>query len=214
MNAKLILLAALLLPAGCSHLYYRAMEAVGIEKREILVDRVEDARDDQQEAKEQFKTTLERFKELTGFEGGELEEFYDRLADEYEECEDQAENVRDRISAVESTAEALFEEWEDEIEEIGNPDYQRRSRAMLRDTQARSQELLAVMRQAEGSMVPVLAAFKDQVLFLKHNLNAQAIAHLQGVSVEIEQDVDKLVSEMEAAITEADRFLETMENSE
>ena len=213
MIIKLFALALPLVMAGCSDAYYETLELVGIEKRHVLVDRVEGARDDQQEAKEQFKTALERFKELTGFDGGDLEEVYEDLLEEYEECEEKAHDVRSRIESIESTCEALFDEWEDEIEEIAKSEYQSRSRSMLDDTRHRSERLLAVMRKAERTMDPVLQAFKDQVLFLKHNLNTQAIAHLQGVSVEIEQDVETLISEMEAAIAQADRFLESMATS-
>ena len=37
----------LLISGGCSSAYYRTLEGLGIEKRDILVDRVEDARDAQ-----------------------------------------------------------------------------------------------------------------------------------------------------------------------
>jgi hypothetical protein len=59
-------------------------------------------------------------------------------------------------------------------------------------------------------MNPVLAAFKDQVLFLKHNLNAQAIASLGSTATQIEGDVARLIKEMEASIGEADDFIKQM----
>jgi hypothetical protein len=59
-------------------------------------------------------------------------------------------------------------------------------------------------------MAPVLAAFKDTVLVLKHDLNAQAVASLQGTVVEIERDVEALIDDMEASIAEADRFVAGM----
>jgi hypothetical protein len=60
---QLILIAVFLVPffGGCSKAYYGAMEKVGIHKRDILVDRVEGARDAQSEAQEQFKSALEQF---------------------------------------------------------------------------------------------------------------------------------------------------------
>ncbi|MBW6453735.1 MAG: DUF2959 domain-containing protein, partial [Methyloprofundus sp.] len=54
-------------------MYYSGLEKIGIPKREIMVHRVEKARDTQQDAKEQFKTTLEQFSALTQFNGGDLE---------------------------------------------------------------------------------------------------------------------------------------------
>lgn len=44
------------------------------------------------------------------------------------------------------------------------------------------------MHDAEDRMEPVLQAFEDQVLYLKHNLNAQAIGALENELATIRQD--------------------------
>ena len=62
-----VLLASL---AGCTRAYYKTMSTLGKQKRDILISRVKDARKDQQDAKEQIKSTMESFQELTGFQGG------------------------------------------------------------------------------------------------------------------------------------------------
>jgi hypothetical protein len=59
-------------------------------------------------------------------------------------------------------------------------------------------------------MTPVLSAFKDQVLFLKHNLNARAVASLSDTVKGIEGDVGRLIAEMNASIAEANQFIEQM----
>lgn len=207
------LCAVLLTTASCSSMYYGFMESFGVEKRHIMVDRVEEARDDQEEAKEQFKTTLERFKELTGADGGDLESTYNALAKDYERCVADAETVSDRIESIEDVAEDMFEEWRDEIQQISNANYQRTSEDLLEETQDRYVKMLAAMKSAEAKMAPVLQAFKDQVLFLKHNLNAQFIAQLQDTVLQIEGDVDSLIADMERSITEADEFIDGMNAS-
>ncbi|MDA9909938.1 DUF2959 domain-containing protein, partial [Gammaproteobacteria bacterium] len=60
-------------------------------------------------------------------------------------------------------------------------------------------------------MDPVINAFHDQVLFLKHNLNSRAIASLRSELVTIEGDISQLISDMEASIAESNRFLTEME---
>jgi gas vesicle protein len=204
----LVLLAATL---GCSTAYYAAMEQVGREKRHILADRVEAGRDDQQEAQEQFLTTYERFKEASGFDGGDLEDFYTSLNRDFERSEARAEDVRARIRSIEDVAGDLFAEWEAEIDQISSADLRRRSAANLRETQGRYETLIAAMQRASASMDPVLTAFRDQVLFLKHNLNAAAIASLEGNAREIRGDVDALIRNMEKSIAEADAFIATLE---
>ncbi len=196
--------------AACSSAYYKTLESFGIEKRDILADRVEAGRDAQQEAGEQFKTTLEAFKAATGFQGGKLEDTYKQLDDEYQGCVARAEDVTERIESIESVATDLFSEWKAEIGEISSTELRSSSQALLTQTKDRYADLLSAMKKAESRMPPVLTAFKDQVLFLKHNLNAQAIAALQNNVAGIEKDVTRLVTDMEASIAEADAFIKTL----
>jgi len=206
-TAPLLLVLGL---ASCRSAYYGTMEAFGHPKREILVDRVEEARDQQQEAKEQFQTALERFQELTGHTGGELEELYTKLKDEYEDCQSEADDVSEHIDSVEDVSDALFEEWEAELKQYSDDDLREQSATKLAETKTRCRELVAVMRKAEKAMKPVLSAFGDRVLFLKHNLNAQAIASLKGHAKSLEADIHKLVTQMESAIREANEFIDAM----
>jgi len=175
--------------ASCESAYYKTMEAFGVHKRKILVDRVGDARDQQEEAKKQFQTTLARFKELTGFQGGDLESLYEKLNKEYERCDSEAQAVGARIDKVDDVADAMFAEWKKELGEYTDQDLRKQSAAKLKETESRCNQLLATMRRAEKAMHPVLAAFKDRVLFLKHNLNAQAIASLKGETSKIQDEI-------------------------
>lgn len=200
--------ALLLVMAACSSTYYRALEAVGIEKRDILADRVEDAREAQGKARDQFTSALDEYRDVVQVEGGDLEDIYDRLNAEYERSVTRAEAVSERIDSVERVAEDLFEEWQDEIDAYTDPELARRSRALLSGTQADYRDLLAAMRQAEQTMDPVLALFNDQVMFLRHNLNARAIASLQDELLVLEEATETLVRDMERAITEATNFIE------
>jgi hypothetical protein len=202
---------ALAAATACSSMYYGALERIGIQKRHILADRIEDGREAQQDAQEQFQDAFERFKTATSFEGGDLEDTYRALAAELEDSEARATDVRERIASIEEVAGDLFEEWEAEIAQISRADLRQKSSAQLRQTKARYAKLLAAMRKAERKMDPVLVAFRDQVLYLKHNLNAKAIASLERQASGIQSDVDALVRDLSASIREADAFLATLE---
>lgn len=196
--------------AACSSAYYATMEKVGIEKRDILVDRVEDARDAQDEASEQFASALDQFRSVVNFDGGDLEDVYDRLNSEYERSRGDAENVSERIDEVEDVAEDLFDEWQAELAEFSRADLRRNSESLLKDTRRRYQQMMSAMRRAEKSMNPVLEAFQDQVLALKHNLNARAIGALRNELDSIERETARLIQEMQKAIAEADSFIQSM----
>jgi len=202
---------SLLTLSGCETMYFKSMEKVGIHKRDILVDRVEEARDAQTEGKEQFRSALEEFSHVVNFKGGDLEKTYNTLNDEYEDAEEAAQEVKDRINAVESVAEALFSEWRDEITQYSSAKLKRSSETRLRNTRKKYRQMLATMRKAESKMQPVLSAFKDQVLYLKHNLNARAITSLQQEFGSIKTNIAVLIKEMEKSINEAEAFIQTME---
>lgn len=207
----LSILLSMLLLSACSSAYYAAMEKVGIHKREIMVDRVVEAKESQQEAQEQFKSALEAMTALINFDGGELEERYEAIEAQYQASKESAEEVSSRIEKIENVAEALFDEWQDEIEEMSNANLKRQSRTKLKQTQSRYKTLIRAMHNAESKMSPVLTALKDNTLFLKHNLNAKAIGALHGEMTSIKQDVAILIKEMNAAIEQSQKFIDMLE---
>jgi len=198
------------LGASCRTAYYGVMEKFGVEKREILVDRVEEGREAQADAKKEFQSALAAFQSVTGFRGGDLEAVYSKLNGHYEDCSERVDEVKGRIDSIETVAEDLFTEWKKELGEMHDPKLRSQSETTLADTRARYAQLLAAMKKAAAKMGPVLTSLHDHVLFLKHNLNAQAIASLSGNLGTIESDVAGLVREMEASIAEADAFLKQM----
>ena len=207
-----VLAAALLglVLGGCQSAVYKAYETFGVEKRDLLVKRVSAAREAQTDAREQFSTALDRFRALVNVEEGELEERYDDLNSEYERSAARAEEVRERVDAVEKVSEDLFDEWNRELGEYSDPKLRRDSERLLRDTQRRYTSLMTAMRRAESTMDPVLRAFNDQVLSLKHNLNARAIGSLRTELASIEKQTAALVEDMDRAIAEANEFIRNM----
>ena len=196
--------------SGCQKAYYSTMEAFGKHKRDILVDRVADARDAQNEAKEQFASALEEFSATLNVEGGNLKKQYDTLKSAYDASAGKAKAVSSRIADVKKVAIALFKEWESEIDQYASDTLRQSSKQQLKQTRAQYDKLIAAMERAESKIQPVLTALHDQVLYLKHNLNAQAIASLQNELVSVENNVATLIAEMEKAIAEANAFISTM----
>ncbi len=195
---------------GCSTMYYGAMEKMGVPKREIMVDRVKGAQKSQVETKVVFSNALEQFKSVVNIKGGELEAKYKKLGAALDKSEGAAREVRDRIASVESVSDALFKEWKSELKQYSNPELRRASEAQLKNAQTRYKSLIGAMKKAESRLEPALQPLRDQVLFLKHNLNAKAIGSLSDEVVSIQTKVDDLVRDMEAAIREADAFIATL----
>jgi chromosome segregation ATPase len=209
--ATLLFVVASTSLAGCQSAYYAAAEKVGFAKRDILVSRVESARDSQQDAKEEITDALSEFRKVVVVEGGKLEERYDSLSAQLDDSERAATEVRERISAVEDVAEALFSEWREELGQYSDAALRTKSERQLRATRSRYDQLMTAMRRAESKLEPALRPLRDQVLYLKHNLNAQAIAGLKGEVAQVDAQVGRLVAELDRAIAEADRFIRELE---
>jgi uncharacterized protein YukE len=203
-------MVAVLLVTGCSRAYFGTMEKLGVHKREIMTDRVKKARDTQQKAKQEFTSAMEQFRGVVKVKGGDLEAHYEKLQASLRRSEAIASDVHDRIASVESVADALFREWRGELKQYSSDELRRASERRMNDARVRYDSLLAAMKKAEARIEPVLRPMRDQVLFLKHNLNAQAIGALTAEVASVESKVDDLLRDMETAIREADAFVKTL----
>jgi len=196
---------------GCRTAYYSMWEKLGKHKRDLLRDNIEEAQKEQQEASEEFQDALTRMKELTRFDGGDLEKLYNRLSADYNRCNAAAGRVRKQVREVRTVGDDLFHEWEEEIKQISSGELRRKSRQKLDQTHSKFEDLHRAMTTAAARMEPILTQFHDQVLYLKHNLNAQTVGALRGELRGIEQDVSGLIQDMNRSIAEAQSFIRYMQ---
>src|SRR6202020_961282 len=136
------------------------MKALGQEQRDILVSRVKDSKKDQQQAKEQIKTTMESFQALTGFQGGALEKNYKKLNSEYEKAADSAQKLHNRIDSIDQVSNDLFKEWQKEIDGMENKKLKAQSAGMLKQSRLNEAGYIKSMRQTGGGMTPGISAFR------------------------------------------------------
>jgi small-conductance mechanosensitive channel len=211
LSTIVLALACLLSLTGCTSIYNATMEGVfGYEKRELFKKSVAALQSEQKDAQKEFKDALTRLKELYGFSGGELESVYEKVKSSYERCDGEAKAVHTRIENMEDLAKSMFSEWDKEIQQYSNPSLAATSRDQLRQTKDRYTQLSRTVREAEAAMRPVLGQLKDNVLFLKHNLNASAIGSLQGEAVGIQKQIEQLLTQMNTAIADSDSFIKTL----
>ena len=202
-----VVISAVLVFSGCQSAYYSALEKVGVHKRDIMLDRVEDAQTAQEDAQQQF----DQLSQLINYDGGDLAAQYELVNDQYEDSKSSAEQVESRIMAIENVADALFDEWNSEIDQYSSTSLKQKSQQKLRKTKRNYQSLITSMHRAKDRMTPVLSALKDNSLYLKHNLNAQAIGALQGEYKSIKRDVESLVAEMSKAIKQSQEFINLLQ---
>jgi len=208
---SLILSGALLFFAGCTDEYIDTKETVVVLKRKVLVEQVEAESSAQQEAKTQFTSALAQFLAVAKSPSANLQTTYEKLNSEFKNCEARAKEVRDGISAIDTVAQALFAEWNLELTQYTNPTLRTQSERQLTAMKSRYVNLMGVMEQAATRMNPVIGAFRDQVLFLKHNLNAQAVSAISSTTQDLQQDISRLIVDIEKSIKESDAFIASMQ---
>ncbi len=195
-------------------IYYQSRESLlGHHKRDIVVIQVEQTCNSLINTRDQFEDALEQFKSIVKVTETSLEQRYKLLQRQYDFCKSKSEDVSHRISVIEEVSGSLFKEWEDELEHYSSRSLRSKSRQQLKISKQQYTRLIRTLRKAESRIHPVLSAFKDQVLFLKHNLNAQAIAALQHEFIEIGIDISQLIKVMEITINEASQFVSTLVES-
>ena len=205
-----VLACVVLTATSCRSIYYDAMEKFGYEKRDLLRSAVKAARSEQQDAGKEFKDALAQLQAVYGSSGSNLERTYNKLKGEYDSCEAETKAVKGRIAEMDRVASDLFAEWQKEIGEMGDASLASGSRSRLNETRSRFTTVSGALHSSYDTMPPVLAKLRDHVLFLKHNLNAEAIGSLRGKADIIQGDIQTLLTRMNQAITEADSFVKTL----
>lgn len=195
---------------GCSTVYYKAWEKLGYEKRDLLYSRAEAAKDAQESTTVQFRDALTRLKETYPIQTTELAKTYERVNKSYEQSKSSSERLKSRIDSLHSVARDLFEEWKKEADTIETSSLRTQSIRQLEETKRRYNIMRGELLASYDRTGPVLRKFRDYVLFLKHNLNAQSLSSLAGESERIQKDIESLLDQMDRSIMETEQFLRTL----
>ena len=206
MKTYILLIVSFLPLVACSNVYFSALEKIGIEKRDLMLTRIKATKESQEEAKKEFKNALEQYKSIVKVKHSNLEDTYNKLNSVLEGCEEKAADVKYRVSQVKEVSMALFKEWKNELSEYSDARLREDSEKKLSIAKDHYSKMMASMRIASDKLDPALKPLRDKVLYLKHNLNAQAIDSLDGEVEVIETRVEELIEELSQAIEDADKF--------
>ncbi|MBC97537.1 MAG: DNA repair protein [Halobacteriovoraceae bacterium] len=210
---RIILVAMVLMVSSCSTIYYNTWEFFGREKRDILAAKMEDAADSQEDAKEQFKDSLEVIREQYNFKNDELADVYDELSDDYESFKKRSDDLKNRISRAREVADDLFDEWKDEAYSFTNKSYRRQSLNKRKVTMKKFYETANAMSGIQQKMEKVLSRYHEHVLFLKHNLNAKVIGQLKVEMKNIMGDVENLIKDIQYSQKKTTDFISDLERA-
>ncbi len=207
-----VLLLSLTACGTTQNIKYSVLEKAGIHKRDILVDRIEKTSEAQEETKEDFKTAYDRLSELVDVDDAGLESKYKQLQKAVDVSETRSNQLKSRISSVDSVAQDLFAEWRQELEQYTNVGLRRKSENNLKMTEQRYNTIYRQMENSYARALPVLKVLQDNTLYLKHNLNARAVKGISNEVLSVEDKVSQLILQMEKSISESKQFIDSMGN--
>lgn len=194
--------------AGCSGMYHAAIEQLGWEPQDILVNRVTIARDCQAAARNQFDRLVSLVRDLVTDDSEEAAQRVNALRSAYADAEIRAREVRARVAKVAAAGSAVFDERRRADAAIRDP--AARERAMQRTAQAEARygEMLTTMRQAADATGPALAAVQAALASLGPQPSDDAVGALHGAVADVDATVAALVRDLDQSIAEADAFVQ------
>lgn len=198
--------AVLIALSGCGKAYYKAWEALGKEKRDLLVSEMGKTNSDQQELQNQFKDTLQRIRTEYKFDEGNLGKTYDNLSRDYDRAEAKAKSLRSHIARAKTIASDLFVEWRTEANQMTDADLRNQSLRELEESQARFATTAKLLDESVKRIDPVLKSLHDHVLAIKHALNAKAIGGLEGNLRGFLPQIEQLITNMQQSIDSAREY--------
>jgi hypothetical protein len=195
---------------GCksSPTYVKAMDVVGFEKREMLKERLQEARDSQVEAKQQLQTALYTLRRFESVPAAEVSDFHDDLKGEVDKAKEEIDDLNGDIAAVETVAKEMFTDWEDELASYESAELRQKSAEELRETRRNYSTMIEQLRETQRKLSAVVPALEDQVLYVEHSINAGEKPAESDKLDDVREQISTLIEELEGSIDRTQRFIE------
>ncbi|UZP66610.1 DUF2959 domain-containing protein [Desulfovibrio mangrovi] len=195
---------------GCQKAYYDALEAVGFEKREMLVDRSEELRDTLHLVKTEFGVAFSRLGTIVQPDALAPDQQYEQAQVLYDSCEDRYDELRKGIEKTEDVANALFEDWIEQTTQHPEGSMRAASQKRLDETREAFRTMMRPVRSASDRVPPVLSALEQHVMHLKLNQSPQASENVIAELDRSQTDLQALLDHAQTAIDATNGFIHSM----
>jgi Protein of unknown function (DUF2959) len=172
--------AAAVLPLVCSSCMFGSAPR-GPDQVKALMVTIEDvARESETSQKETVAAVQALQKFAAANFGNDALAAYAELKQAVEHSEQREEALRRSLEPMKAAADTLFQSWTTDLDAFGSPELRQRSKERLENNRARFQAILKTAGSALASYTDINRRLRDHVLFFDHDLNAEALAAVQG----------------------------------
>ena len=199
--------ALALLLIGCqSQPYYKTMEVLGVQKRDLLVDRIDDVRATGVEAQSLLAKLVTTYRETADAPRDNIEGAYDRFEDGFEDARNKIRKMEGDIKTMKRVADDTFAEWESELKLYQDPQLKAESEAELAQRRQEYAALERVFDETGQRLDPVLFSLRDRVLYLNRNQSPETLARMKADAPQVEAELRGAIAELQRSIDAAAAF--------
>jgi Mg2+ and Co2+ transporter CorA len=178
---------------------------------DVLETRIEQYREVQQAALQQFEATGQQLSGWSSHEVTDLQALYAATAQQDDASIEVAIEVSAAINSIEEAAEAAFKEWQIAVDLNSDAQLRAESQKRLGETRQRYADMLQVLRQCEAKTSSVLAALNSNEEYFKDHLDPGEVASRQPQLNALRNDVQSLVYRMNIALDSTEAFINSIE---
>jgi len=155
------------------------------------------------ETKQQLAKTMDVYNALMAEDAKDRKKLYADLKKQMGNTEKRRSQIAEQATSMKSEAEALFRQWAESAAAIENAELRARSEERLEATKTSYAEIDTVGRKAADLYHAFMKDLQDQITFLGHDLNPEAVASLGPEAEELNEKADTLMRRIDDTIRTA-----------
>ncbi len=185
----------------------------GHKRTDEHIEKIERASDEMKDLRKHLDKVFEAYHKTLREGTDKRRSSYNELVKALERCEEKTKELRKRHEEMDKQAEEYFKRWKNSVKDIKNADLEQRSEGRLETTRRRYREVSESWKGMREDYEPVLAELRDQIVYLGHDLNEDAVLSLKEDAAELEELASALFRSMEGFGSTADEYISGLESN-
>jgi hypothetical protein len=154
--------------------------AVGIERVEDLLERIEQVHVESELSKERARDVVAALQSIAAPDfAGDAQEGYAAFANAIRQSQEQGEKLRAAVAPMKETAAEVFDRWAKDLESFASPRMRQRSQLRLEAARERYEAIVSAVEPAQWEYDALNRGVADVGLFLSHDFNSESVAAIE-----------------------------------
>jgi cell division septum initiation protein DivIVA len=178
-----------------------ALAQQGFRQTDRLMSRAENSARAIEDTKGELQRTLEAYNSMFDGSAKNPRRAYQISLRGVERSEKRVGDIQKRLNEMQIEADKYFADWTTSLDAIINQDLRRRSEARRDETRAGYDNIHQAALKAVAEYETFIGNFRDQLMFLGHDLNPSSISSLKEDAGKLNGEAAQLFSEADGSLT-------------